>query len=344
MTLNAAKRPLTHAVLSAVLGVALALTAFWTGAFDVVACKALAIGCPDTTTGTLPQVRRLTPKQVALSGSYIALGDSFSSGEGVYDPGAPPIDRGAGLCHRSSGSYVPQITRSHPFAGGASFWACAGATTTNLLRGQHGHSPQIDRVSAETSLVTVSIGGNDAGFTDVLKECIVRLPWSSRCVEQEPAVLKRIDGLGPSMREVLRAIRDRAPQARVVVVGYPRIFPREPGGRVDNLSPDDQRWLNRVGHRLNETIGAAVAEFDRAIAAFKGPGSAEFVDPYDAFDGHEIGRAQPYMNALDVDVERLLVYSRSYHPTADGYRKLGELVARQIDSGPERPLNNVTLP
>ncbi|MEV0584847.1 SGNH/GDSL hydrolase family protein [Nonomuraea sp. NPDC050310] len=341
-----ARRRTAEMVAAGALGVALALTVLATGTLDRVSCATLAVACAEEGPAArrLPQPRRLSPQEAALSGAYIALGDSFSSGEGVYDETERPIDAGAGLCHRSRGSYVPQIAGSLRFAGGASFWACAGATTVHLLKGQHGHKPQISRVGPAASLVTVSIGGNDAGFTDVLKECILRLPWSDGCTEQEAAVRRRVAGMTPNLRQVLLEIRRRAPEARIIVLGYPRPFPAAPADRVDNLTPDDQRWVNRMARFLNDASREVVAEVDRAIATFGGPGSAEFVDAYDAFDGHEIGRGSPYMNALDVDVEQLKVYSRSYHPTAGGYRRLGELVAAQISAGPGRPLNNLLLP
>ncbi|WP_143590191.1 SGNH/GDSL hydrolase family protein [Thermoactinospora rubra] len=337
-----ARRRTFEAVVAGALGVVLALAGLGLGLFDTVACKAMDVACEERgTPPPLPRWRELTPMEAALRGAYVALGDSYSSGEGVYDEKDPPVDRGAGLCHRSRGSYVPLVAKAFRFSGGWGFWACAGATTEQLLRGQHGHRPQIDRVPSHASLVTVSVGGNDAGFAEVLKACIVRFPWTSACTDQEPQVLGRIERLGASLREVLLSIRARAPQARIIVLGYPRLFPERPAGDVDNLYPGDQRWLNQVARRLNDELAAVVARVDRAITAVGGPGSAEFVDAYDAFDGHEIGTAQPYANGLDVDVERLKVLPRSYHPTEAGYRRFGELVTAQIARGPDRPLRNL---
>lgn len=340
-----ARRRIAEMLAAGTLGAALALTLSATGALDRLTCATLTAGCATERSGPpLPQPRRLTPAEAALSGGYVALGDSFSSGEGVYDESERPADPDAAVCHRSPGSYAPRLAGAFAFAGGASFWACAGATTNQLLRGQHGQQPQVSRVGQETSLVTVSIGGNDAGFTDVLKGCILRLPWSDGCTAQEATVRDRIAAMTPTLRQVLLEIRQRAPQARIIVLGYPRPFPAAPGERVDNLTPDDQRWLNRMARALNDASARTAAEVDRAVAVFGGPGSVEFVDAYDAFDGHEIGRPDPKMNGLDVDVRQLRVDGRSYHPTAAGYRRLGELVAAQISAGPGRPLNNLLLP
>jgi lysophospholipase L1-like esterase len=308
----------------------------------------LDAGCPTTTQprGRLPQVTRLTPVQVAQSGRYVGLGDSYSSGEGVYDAGQAPVNDGADRCHRSPGSYVPQVARAYQFAGGTAFYACAGATTRQLLTGQWGQPPQITRVDAAAGLVTLSIGGNDAGFTKVLTGCIVKLPWSSACVDQQAAVDRRIAELRADMLAVLKELRARAPNARVIVLGYPRPFPAQPTRTVDNLTVADQLWLNAMTRRLDDAVKSVVAGFDHMIAAFGAPGSAEYVDAYDAFTGHEVGQPQPYLNGLQLDMEEMSVNARSYHPTSEGYRRFAELITRQIATGPGRPMNNfrVTAP
>lgn len=327
-----ARRRVVEMVAAAALGVTLAITTF------ALAPMPLEVGEAPQNLPTAP--RLLTAEEVALSGAYVALGDSYSSGEGVWvaerDGGDP--------CHRSKDSYFAQVAAAHPFAGGAEHWACSGATTRQLLNGQFGQAPQIDRVAAGASLVTLSIGGNDAGFSTVLQACIAKLPWSTACTDQDAAVNQRIVRLRASVLQVLGAIRARAPLARVIVLGYPRPFPAEPGDTVDNLGVDDQRWINGVARRLNDAVKAATAEYDRGIAAFGGPGSAEYVDAYDAFDGHEVGRAQPYVNGLDVDLGELTVKPDSYHPTGDGYRRFGELINRQIAAGPGRPMGNAAPP
>ncbi|MEV0149637.1 SGNH/GDSL hydrolase family protein [Nonomuraea sp. NPDC050733] len=347
--------PVVLMVTAAVLGALLAVAGLPLGVYERLACAALQAGCPATAppAGSLPRATRLTAVQVALSGSYAGLGDSYSSGEGVYapagpggsagDPGGRPAGEGAARCHRAQGSYVPLVAGAHRFGGGAGFWACSGATTGQLLRGQYGQRPQVARVDPSTSLVTVTIGGNDAGFARVLTACIVKLPWSSACVDQDGEVARRVGGLRESLLGVLRELRVRAPRARIVVVGYPRPFPARPADRVDNLSPGDQLWLNGVTRRLNDVMRETAVGLDRAVAAFGGPGSVEFVDAYDAFDGHEAGTARPYLNRLIVHVKELRVDSRSFHPTSEGYRRLAELVDRQIVTGPGRPMNNLVL-
>ncbi|MEV0164150.1 lysophospholipase L1-like esterase [Nonomuraea fuscirosea] len=305
----------------------------------------LDAGCPTTAEprGDLPKVVPMTALQVAQGGTYVALGDSYSSGEGVYDLDKSPVNDGAARCHRATGSYVPLVAATYEFGGGTAFYACSGATTRQLLTGQHGQPPQITRVGPAASLITLSIGGNDAGFSKVLTGCIVKIPWSSACVDQDTAVRRRIDELRTDMGKVLRELRVRAPGARVIVLGYPRPFPEHPVASVDNMSVADQRWLNGMTRRLNDTVGAVVAEFDRGIAAFGAPGSAEYVDAYAAFSGHEVGQPQPYLNGLAVNMEELTVNARSYHPTGEGYRRFADLITKQVAAGPGRPMHNHRL-
>ncbi|WP_188194939.1 SGNH/GDSL hydrolase family protein [Nonomuraea sp. SYSU D8015] len=331
---------------AAAVGASLALACLPLGVLPKLTCAVFDAGCPAperAPSGRLPQLVRLTPVQVAQSGAYVALGDSYSSGEGVYDLDQRPLNDGADRCHRSTGSYVPLVAQAYRFGGGTAFYACAGATTAQLFSGQYGQRPQITRVGPATSLVTLSIGGNDAGFTKVLTACIAKLPWSSACVDQEAAVTRRIERLRTDMRKVLRELRVRAPAARIIVLGYPRPFPEDPVAGVDNLGVEDQRWLNGMTRRLNDTVGAVAAEFDRGIAAFGGTGSVEYVDAYEAFSGHEVGRPEPYLNGLHVDMEELRVNARSYHPTGEGYRRFADLISKQIAAGPGRPMNNFQL-
>ncbi|SDI06695.1 SGNH/GDSL hydrolase family protein [Nonomuraea jiangxiensis] len=336
---------IARAVMAAALGVALALACLSLDVYPRLACAFLDAGCPADAPprGQLPRLTRLSPTEVAQLGKYVALGDSYSSGEGVYDLDRQPLNDGADRCHRATGSYVPTVAQAYRFQGGTAFYACSGATTRQLLSGQYGQPPQITRVDPSTSLVTLSIGGNDAGFTKVLTSCIVKLPWSTACVDQDQAVARRIQELGPNLLKVLKEIRVRAPNARVIVLGYPRPFPENPTETYDNLSPADQRWLNTMTRRLNDLVGSVAADFDRAIAAFGAPGSVEYVDAYESFTGHEVGEPQPFLNGLNVDMEDLTVNARSYHPTGDGYRRFAGLITDQIAAGPGRPMNNFRL-
>lgn len=305
-------------------------------------CGALGLGCAErrpvapaaaTSPGRLP----LTPVQAATQGGYAALGDSFSSGEGAY---ALPEDLAPGnRCHRTSRSYAHTVARTFEFAGGTRFSACAGARTEHFFAAKAGEPPQLEQVDAGTSLVTLSIGGNDLGFTSVLAGCILRLPWSGACERQDAALEARKPALRTALTEIVRGLEERAPRARIVLLGYPRLFGERRGEAFDNLSVADQHWLNAQGKELNDLIRDVAQAADRELVQRGAPGSVEFIDVYGAFTGHEVGSDVPYVNGLDVDLKAFKVEFQSFHPNAAGYAALAELVTRQVETGPGRPLN-----
>ncbi|MBC6460501.1 SGNH/GDSL hydrolase family protein [Actinomadura sp. HBU206391] len=307
-----------------------------------VRCQVFGSGCaevgpPSRTDPSAGPLRRLTPVEAATRGRYVALGDSYSSGEGAYviAPDRAAVNR----CHRTSQSYAHEVARTFAFARGSALWACSGATASSVLRGRFGEPPQVDRVEAGTSLVTISIGGNDAGFSRVLAACVLKLPWSGDCQAQGGEIATRMATLRRSLPGVLDRVTARAPSARVVVLGYPRLFSEARGEGLDNISVGDQQWLNARARELNELIRQAARDADDRIVAERGKGSVEFVDAYSGFAGHEVGSADPYVHGLDVDLMAFRAEAHSFHPTAAGYRRLAELVTRQVNAGPGRPLN-----
>lgn len=344
-------RRLAAPLAAAAIGVALAVGGLSLGLYASLACAVADLACPPgRDVGEIPVLRPMSAAEVATSGAYVGLGDSYSSGEGAFgeQDERAPVNPGATACRRSRESYVPQVGDAYRFPEGVEFWACGGATTGAVLRGQHGHTPQIERIGPATSLVTLTLGGNDAGFSPVLTECFTRVTWSDDCVRQEPEVRRRIERLGHDLYEVIAEIHRRAPRARIIVVGYPRPFPKSPTDQVRGLGPvpavsltvEDQLWLNRMTRELDDQIARVANGIDRLIAAFRGPGSVEYLDAYDAFDGHEVGTAQPYLNGLVLEVGVPPVNPHSFHPNRDGYRRLGELVRQRIEQGPQRPLHN----
>jgi lysophospholipase L1-like esterase len=294
-------------------------------------------GCPvDRPWLSLPaQPRFVTPTEAATGGGYVALGDSFSAGVGAY---AVPADQApSNACSRTSDSYPELLEKAFSFPGGLSFWACSGAQTDNILHGQFGVPPQIGRLSDRTSLVTLSVGGNDSGFADVIRGCVVKLPFSSGCTSQALGITKRLIGLRGTLTSLYQQIAARAPNARVLVMGYPQLFSSTTGGTF-NLSMGDQRFLNAQGLALDQMIRQCVQAEDRAIVAARGKGSFEYVDASNAFRGHEVGTPQPYVNGLDVNLMAMSVGPQSFHPTAAGYQALAALFEQQIRNGPGRPI------
>jgi lysophospholipase L1-like esterase len=194
--------------------------------------------------------------------TYVAMGDSFSAGEGTgsYLPGTDD-PASFNSCHRSNLAYGPRLQQDANL-GRMLFVACSGALTDDLFSQNHDNPtepPQLDRlekVGATTKVVTLTIGGNDVGFARVLARCIeglrppnVDLPdwlpipsWNfgfgcSKDKAFTDAIAKRtsyLDGakqpslqVGPpvhSISKVLREIHERAPQAAIYIAGYPELF------------------------------------------------------------------------------------------------------------------------
>jgi lysophospholipase L1-like esterase len=230
--------------------------------------------------------------------AYVALGDSYSSGVG-----AERYISGSGACLRSKQSYVFALGRTV-----SSFRACAGATTGTVLAGQLRAFP------ANTRLVTISIGGNDAGFVDVVTTCLLgktescsaRVAKSERFVRQTlPARLDR----------VYDAIRRRAPQATVLVVGYPRLFAGRPWcGSVGEIDEREQRRLNEASNALARTTAAEVRRHD----------GFRFVDVRTAFNGGGVCSPSPRINGVADPV------SDSFHPNVAGYRTYARVIKARL--------------
>ncbi|WP_049578048.1 SGNH/GDSL hydrolase family protein [Nocardiopsis sp. SBT366] len=283
---------------------------------------------------------RLEPDEAALWGNYVSLGDSYSSGDGAgeYEEGtAEP-----GECWRSEHAYPRVIEEEFSFDGALGFYACSSHKGSDMLSQVGTPESQLERVTEHTSLVTVGIGGNDLGFIPVLRTCIMRMPLLERtaCTDQEDEVIERMDAFEETLTEVLGQIRDRAPDARVLVLGYPRLFPEQPPGMYYTLSQSDQLWLNSVAQRFNDRIRDTAYQVDGDVYGSRQVGSVEFVNVFTALKGHEVSEDDAWLNGIVLGQlgEGLRVDRASFHPTAQGQRSIAERVRLQIEEGPERVL------
>jgi lysophospholipase L1-like esterase len=195
-------------------------------------------------------------------GRYVALGDSYAAGPLIPNQSSDPIG-----CARSDHDYPADFARAH---GGAAFVdvSCAGATTADMTGSQSvplgSNPPQFDALASDTALVTITIGGNDIGFTSVLETCAAESltdPLGNPCQRHYTAggtdqLTAAIAAAAPEVAAVLAGIRQRAPLATVVVVGYLRILPTT--GDCWPLVPialGDVRYLGGVESQLNAMLG-----------------------------------------------------------------------------------------
>ncbi|WP_181309958.1 SGNH/GDSL hydrolase family protein [Nocardioides campestrisoli] len=229
------------------------------------------------------------PVAQAAPPSYVALGDSYSSGTGTRSY----IDDGTS-CKRSTAAFPSLIATARGYA--LNFRACGGAKIPDVT------NTQLSALSAATNYVSISVGGNDAGFADVITECA--LPgWASNCDGKINTAQAYIANTLPGALGTLYAsIRSKAPNAKVVVVGYPRIFMGEDCSALTWFSPAEQTRLNQTADQLNARLAAA--------AAARG---FSFANPTSRFIGHAVCDSPAWLTNLSVPV------GESFHPNVAGH-------------------------
>jgi lysophospholipase L1-like esterase len=234
---------------------------------------------------TLLATLGLTTVADAATINYVALGDSYSSGVGA----GSYLDSSS--CKRSAKAY-PELYAN---ATGASltFQACSGAKTSDVL------NKQVGALSSGTTLVSITVGGNDAGFSSVMEDCITG--GDSGC---KTAVTKAVDYVHTTLPGLLdnvySTIRSKAPSAEVVVLGYPHFY-KISGSCSVGLSDTSRGYINGGADALDTVI-----EKEAANAGFT------FADLRPAFTGHEICSGSAWLHSVTWPVDE------SYHPTATG--------------------------
>jgi lysophospholipase L1-like esterase len=243
------------------------------------------------------------------SGSYVALGDSFTAGPLIPVQSLDPLG-----CLRSDHDYPHLVA---PATGLPAFRdvSCSGADTGDMFNAQGvtpgPNPPQLDALDAGTRLVTLGIGGNDIGFSEIIQSCLALLPWLTPCQDRYGAggtdeLSARIAATAPKVAGVLDAIHARAPEARVLVVGYPAIFPDMGSGcwPVMPIGWNDVPYLRAKEKELNAMLASQATSH-----------AATYVDVYAPSIGHDA--CQPAFNRW---VEPLLpaTLAAPVHPNAQG--------------------------
>jgi lysophospholipase L1-like esterase len=239
-----------------------------------------------------------------------------------------PVGTPAG-CLRSTHNYSDDIQAS---AGTTSYVdaACSGATTVNMTQSQSTNigtnPPQFNSLAANDSIVTLTIGGNDIGFSSIIEECAtlsVTNPFGNPCQQHYTTggtdqLAAKITATGPKVAAVLQGIHSRAPQARVFLVGYPDILPNTGTGcwPLVPIAHGDVPYLRTTEMDLNNTLAQ--------VAAANG---ATFVNTYTATIGHDSCQAPGTKF-----VEGLIPTSPAYpfHPNQLGQQAMANQVLAAI--------------
>ena len=310
---------------------------------------------------------------LVLTGStYVALGDSFSAGDGNLASGwvnqagvADGSGQAADGCNRSSLSY-PALTSTWlnsqknlpPMS--LSFLACSGGTTTDVwsqspsatnglagASGAHGEGQQLGATAqlASARIVTITAGGNDLKFSDVLKNCV--LSWNHDCNAQSndgwiAKLSQNIQTLSASLFQTYRAIENAAPNAAIYVVGYPNLFDSATTTGCQGLSGSAISYLAAMEANLNAVVSSAAA---RAGAHFVdlNSGTGSFV-------GHDLcqSASKKWFNGLNATCTpsswQISTCGAVFHPNADGQNAIFNLVKAAIkaDSSVSRYVETTT--
>lgn len=218
----------------------------------------------------------------AQENEYVAMGDSYSSGTGA----GSYTDL---LCTRSANSYPARWAAANS-PRSFKFVACGGAKIPDVRAGQ------LSALSSATTLVSISIGGNDSGFASIMLSC--KLLTTSGCRSAlEDAREYAESELPGELATLYSQIRARAPQAKVVVVGYPYLY-RADGYCFGELNSDKRALLKEGSDVLNGVIATAAAN-----AGFV------FADGRPAFAGHEICTSDEWIDPTTI------------HPNATGHQR-----------------------
>lgn len=192
---------------------------------------------------------------------YVALGSSFAAGAGLgkLEPGSP------WLCARSVNGYPQQLARMFKLS--IVDMSCGGAVTRNILHGgQFFQGSQIDAITTETRLVTITVGGNDIGYvgdlsmlaarnSDSLFGRLVRTFWQGPKTPTE----RNYPQFKRELSAIVRTIQHRAPNAVIVLVTYPTIVPRTGSCETIGLNEIEAAKMRTVGDQL-AAVTVAVAK------------------------------------------------------------------------------------
>ncbi|AIY19070.1 SGNH/GDSL hydrolase family protein [Pimelobacter simplex] len=282
------------------------------GLLVLVAGSVLLAGCNG---GNDPAPTITPPTGIADGGVYVALGDSYTAGPRLG------VTSGAQGCEQTTGNYPHLLAERLGLE--LTDVSCGGATSESLTKSQTPPNgtpvpPQLDAVTADADLVTLSIGGNDGRAFGTLVTTCVGLALKDRkgapCAElgkkARDGLGSEVDGLAKRLVATVEKIRKRAPDARIVMVGYPQMFPASGTCDLLPLAAGDYPFARDLVERVVQ------AQQDAATEA-----GIDYVDVWTASEGHDICSADPWIAGL-IPAERAL----EYHPYAEEQKVVADLL------------------
>ncbi|WP_405060513.1 SGNH/GDSL hydrolase family protein [Kribbella sp. NBC_01505] len=275
------------------------------------------------------------PAKVPVVNHYVALGDSFTAG--------PLIPwQSASWCFRSNNNYPSWLATKlgiYYTSGAFEDVSCSSATTAHMTQPQTvpdasipltTEPPQFDALTLDTDLVTIGIGGNDAGvFGHLVYDCPTYRssdPTGAPCkkhytVNGVDTLLAAVAQTEKNVERVVAGARKRSPGAKILVIGYPRLLP--PTGYCPSVMPfadGDYRYLDQVERALNAALSKA--------AKAKG---ATYVDTYAPSLGHDACAGDAaWVNGQYTN----LLQAVSYHPFEEGMEGIASIIYNVLSGAP----------
>ena len=218
--------------------------------------------------------------------NYVAMGDSYSSGVGT---GSYTLDS---ACKRSVYAYPYLFAQKHTM-GSFAFVACSGAKTTDMI------ANQVPSLSTSTNLVTMTIGGNDIGFANLIEQCTL-----SNCATTLVNTTANLaTTLGPALNTAFSAVRNAAPNATVIVLGYPHVFSTASCFGTLGISSTEEKDADALSDALDSLISGYAATYHFTYESALVP-----------WTGHAVCSSSAWLNGLN-----LLATGESYHPNRAGH-------------------------
>jgi hypothetical protein len=297
-----------------------------------------------------------------IHGDYVALGDSYSAGNGLTPYAADTIADG---CNRSVSSAYPDLLyallRQQDPGASFTFTACSGALTGDIFDTTvfptFNIPPQVSgAVEPSVGLVTITIGGDDADFANVVEQCLisgdclneefppqgvpemtsVQIPQGKLLAQWGP---ETIEAIGKSDAKLFKNLRADFPQARILVIGYPYLFPDQAAPSFPYYPPLCASILNRLS--VTERVGIRTLQdefndriYEEAVAA-----GIEFISPVAIWNQHEpCGSSGQYTNSVKPYLHfPNPINGSSFHPNTAGQQTLAALVACYLDANHAPP-------
>ncbi len=306
----------------------------------------------------VPAGPALPAAPAGIHGGYLALGDSFSAGEGLF-PYAPGTT--ATRCDRSANAAYPTLLARLLKIREFTFAACSGAVVGDLLHPVSRYGTVVPaqvtvNSTGQVGLITLTIGASDAMFGPIVASCLqgasclqatfppggiatgaaMRVPPGPLFTQWAP---RTVAAIGNEEAALFAVLRHDFPVARIVVIGYPYLFPASPAPGFPYYPPDCESLLNRFGVAEREELRNLQDELNDRTYEEAAAAGIEFVSPYAIWGGHEPCGAeapytqsvQPYLNFANP------VIGGDFHPNAAGQQALAALVACYLDANPAPP-------